>query len=631
MSHLSIATTAIPGDLSEKLEKIAAAGFHGVELYEPDFIGFDGTTEDICKLLEAYNLQITVLQPFTDFAGLRGDQRNQALKRLESKFDLMQSLGTDLLLVCSSCHPESSADRNMILSDLAELSKRAAKRALRVAYLAVPWGRHIQTEMQALDLVQEIDSPHFGLALNSLFSLADGSKPARLRDIPGDKVFHVQLSDAPFLEPDIRHLKQYFGMLPGQGVLNLTGFIRVLAKNGYLGNWSLSCLGEAARQKQYTNFTTDGYRALVNLLDQVMRTDPSFKFRIPALPERIYATGFEFIEFACDEASGAQLTELLSSLCFRMERRHLSKSVELWRQGAINIVVNTEEEGFAHSAFVNHGPSVCDMGLRVKDAAKTVERASTLGAKVFSQPVGVGELNIPAIRGVGGDVIHFIDEKSNLHRVWDIEFDPVEKTQAVPPAGLRRIDHIAQTMKYDEMQSWMLYFVSTFEMEKSSVVDVVDPSGIVLSQVIESPEGEVRLNLNGADSQQTFAGAFLADKVGAGVQHMAFLTDDIFETSDLLKASGFPRLEISANYYSDLQSVFDLEPKFVSKLKDGNILYSRRDNSEYFQIYSIPIFDGLFFEVVQRKNGYQGYGARNAPTRLAAQMKYNHPNGIAPR
>ena len=100
MSHLSIATTAIPGDLSEKLEKIAAAGFHGVELYEPDFIGFDGTTEDICKLLEAYNLQITVLQPFTDFEGLRGDQRNQALKRLESKFDLMQSLGTDLLLVC---------------------------------------------------------------------------------------------------------------------------------------------------------------------------------------------------------------------------------------------------------------------------------------------------------------------------------------------------------------------------------------------------------------------------------------------------------------------------------------------------------------------------------------------------
>mgnify|MGYP001389727342 FL=1 len=166
-------------------------------------------------------------------------------------------------------------------------------------------------------------------------------------------------------------------------------------------------------------------------------------------------------------------------------------------------------------------------------------------------------------------------------------------------------------------------------MEKSSVVDVADPSGVVLSQVIESPEGEVRLNLNGADSHHTFAGAFLAERVGAGVQHMAFLTDDIFETSDQLNSSGFPRLEISANYYSDLEVLFDLDTDFVSKLKAGNILYSKHDKSEYFQIYSTPIFDGFFFEVVQRKNGYQGYGARNAPTRLAAQRKYNTPNGKA--
>lgn len=625
MSHLSIATTAIPGDLPEKLEQIAAAGFHGIELNEPDFIGFNGTGEDVHQLLEKNRLKVSLFQPFNDFEGLVGEQRKQTFNRLESKFALMKKLGADLLLICSSSHPDASSDKDVIVSDLAEVANRAEELNLRVAYLAVPWARYIQTEMQALDLVLQIDSPNFGLALNSVFSLADGSKPARLRDIPGNKVFHVQLSDAPFLDKDFRHLKRHFGMLPGQGVLNLSGFIRVLAKNGYTGPWSIACVGEVALQRQYKSLTTDGYRALVNLLDQVMRTDPKINFAIPKFPERIHASGFEFIEFACDEVSGGQLTQLLSSLRFRMERRHVTKSVELWRQGAVNIVVNTEKEGFAHSAFESHGPSVCDMGLRVKDAQKTVDRASALGAKVFTQTVGVGELDIPAIRGVGGDVIHFIDEKSNLHHVWDIEFNPVEKTKAVQPAGLRRIDHIAQTMKYDEMQSWMLYFVSTFEMEKSSVVDVADPSGVVLSQVIESPEGEVRLNLNGADSQQTFAGSFLAERVGAGVQHMAFLTDDIFETSDLLKASGFPRLEISADYYSDLQALFNLDSDFVSKLKDGNILYSKRGRSEYFQIYSIPIFEGFFFEIVERKNGYQGYGARNAPTRLVAQRKYKQP------
>ncbi len=384
-------------------------------------------------------------------------------------------------------------------------------------------------------------------------------------------------------------------------------------------------IGDAASQGPSDAIASDGYRSLVNLLDEVSRTDPVFNFDIPKLPDRIYASGFEFIEFACDEETGATLTDMLSSLCFRMERRHVSKSVELWRQGAVNIVVNTSKEGFAHSAFQSHGPSVCDMGLRVKDADKTVERATALGAPIFSQPVGTGELDIPAIKGVGGNVIHFIDEKSDLHRVWDIEFDPVAKTQAAQPAGLRRIDHIAQTMKYEEMQSWMLYFISTFDMEKSSIVDVADPSGVVHSQVIESPEGEVRLNLNGAESRRTFAGSFLADRFGAGVQHIALLSDDIFETSDQLASAGFPRLEISQNYYADLQAEFALDDDFVSQLKAGNILYSQRDGGEYFQIYSAPIFGGFFFEIVQRKGGYQGYGARNAPARLAAQMKFLHP------
>ncbi len=625
---LTIATTSVPGDLESKLSAIASAGFTGIELFEPDFTGFAGSAEDARQLAESLGLKITLLQPFHDFEGLSGVLRTHTFDRLESKFDVMNALGADLLLVGSSTHPDASGDHLQIKADLAELASRAAKRSLRIAYLALPWARHVQTEMAALELVRAVDSPNFGLALNSFFSLADGSKPARLRDIPGNKVFHVQLSDAPKLDYDIRHLKRHFGMLPGQGGLNLAGFARIIAKSGYTGAWSVARIGDTAGQGASSAVATDGYRALVNLLDEVSRSDPSLTFDVPHLPKRIHATGFEFLEFACDEKSGAILTNMLSTLCFRMERRHVSKSVELWRQGAVNIVVNTEKEGFAHSAFLSHGPSVCDMGLRVKDAETTVERASALGAPVFSQPVGTGELDIPAIRGVGGNVIHFIDEKSDLHRVWDIEFDPVAKTEATPPAGLRRIDHIAQTMKYEEMQSWMLYFISTFDMKKSSIVDVADPSGVVHSQVIESPEGEVRFNLNGAESRRTFAGSFLADRFGAGVQHIALLSDDIFETSAHLDTAGFQRLEISPNYYDDLKATFSLDEAVVDQMKACNILYTLRDGAEYFQIYSVPIFDGFFFEIVQRKGGYQGYGARNAPVRLAAQMKHLRPTGM---
>ena len=624
---LTISTKSVPGDILGKLRTISQAGFHGAELYEPDFTGFKGSASDINRLAEELGLEITLLQPFRDFEGLGGKLRKTAFERLDAKLDLMSALGAKMLLVGSSTHEKASGDLDVIRADLVEMSQKAALRGIRIAYLALPWARHICTEAAALDLVEAVDQENFGLALNSYFCLADGSKPARLRNIPGDRVFHVQLSDAPLMGGDIRSLKNNFGVLPGQGGLNLAGFARIIAKNGYSGAWSIARMGDVASPGQSDTVAKDGYRALVNLLDQVARTDPAIRFDIPDLPERVYPSGFEFIEFACDADTGRTLTEMLSSMCFRMERRHLSKSVELWRQGAVNIVVNTDKHGFAHSAFKSHGPSVCDMGIRVRDAKQTVQRATALGAPIFSQPVGSGELDIPAIRGVGGNVIHFIDEKSDLHRVWDIEFDPVAKTAAIPPAGIRRIDHVAQTMKYEEMQSWMLYFISTFDMQKSSIVDVSDPSGVVRSQVIESPEGEVRLNLNGAESHRTFAGSFLEGHFGAGVQHIALVSDDIFETSEQLAKAGFTRLEISPNYYDYLASEFGLEDQFVKQLKRGNILYARNGDSEYFQIYSTPIFRGFFFEIVQRKGGYQGYGARNASTRLAAQMKYLDPAG----
>ncbi|CUI37487.1 bifunctional sugar phosphate isomerase/epimerase/4-hydroxyphenylpyruvate dioxygenase family protein [Cognatishimia activa] len=622
---LSISTTSIPGDLREKLAAIAEAGFDGIELHEPDFTGYHGSAAELADRVTDLGLRINLLKPFNDLEGWTGKDRVRAFDRLERKFDLMQVLGTDLMLVGAS---SLEADRETTLADLTEAAERAAKHGVRLGYLALPWAGDVQTDEVALKLVEEINSPSLGLALNSYFSLADGTKPAQLRHIPGDRVFHVQLSDAPRTQGNIRGLKRHFGLLPGQGALNLAGFVKVLARSGYAGSWSVARVNEHSPRPGGRTLAQDGFRALVNLLDDVSRSDPDLTFDIPTLPSRVYTSGFEFIEFTADETSGKVLTDLLSALCFRMERQHVSKPVQLWRQGAINIVVNISKEGFAHSAFLSHGPSVCDMGLRVKDAEQTVERATLLGTPRFSQPVGSGELDIPAIRGVGGNVVHFIDEKSDLHRVWDIEFEPVAKTSATQPAGLRRIDHVAQTMRYEEMQSWLLYYISTFEMAKTPIVDVADPSGVVHSQAIESPEGEVRLNLNGAEGRRTFAASFLEDRFGAGVQHIAMLSDDIFETSELLAQNGFPRLEISPNYYDDLQAQFGLDDETTGRLRDDNILYDRHGTSEYFQIYSQPIFNGFFFEIVERRGGYAGYGARNASARLAAQMKHQRPAGM---
>lgn len=621
MTRLSIATTNVPGDLPQKLEQIAAAGFTGIELYEPDLTGFSGSVEEIGKLARSLGLDIDVLQPFHDFEGLNGDARKAAFSRLDHKLDMMQALGARTLLIGSSTHAGAVSDTSQIAADFRELAERVERVGCRAALIALPWARHITTELQALEIVQAVDHPVLGLALNSFFSLARGEQAARLRDIPGDRIFHVQLSDAPAFDFDVTRLKSHFSLLPGQGGLNLSSFVRIVARSGYGGPWSIARVGATAEGSREAH-ARDSYRALVSLLDDVATREPALARPLDDLPPRITPTGLEFVEFAADNADRDRLTGLLETMCFRKERQHRSKSVELWRQGAINIVINSETKGFAAEARAEHGPCVCDMGLRVRDAEQTVARATALGAPAFSQPVGTGELDIPAIKGVGGSVVHFVDEKSDLHRVWDIEFEPVPKERAARPAGLRRIDHVAQTMRYQEMQSWLTYYLSTFEMEKADVIDVADPSGVILSQALASPEGEVRLNLNGAGEQRTFAGAFLAQGFGAGVQHLAFLSDDIFETSDILAAAGFDRLIMPANYYDDLRARFDLSEEIIKELKAGDILYDRDGRGEYFQIYSAPIWGGFFFEIVARKGGYQGYGARNAPIRLASQMRH---------
>ena len=621
MTRLSVATTHVPGDLVQKLEQIAAAGFTGIELYEPDLTGFSRSAQEVGELARSLGLDIEVLQPFHDFEGLTGDARKAAFARLDHKLDLMKALGARTLLIGTSTHPDAVSDTAQIVEDFRELADRVQRAGCRAALIALPWAQHITTELQALEIVQAVDSVTFGLALNSFFSLAGGEQAARLRDIPGDRIFHIQLSDAPAPGFDMTRLKRHFSLLPGQGGLNLSSFVRIVARSGYGGPWSIARLGATAESGREAH-ARDSYRALVSLLDEVASREPSLARPLADLPPRITPTGLEFIEFAADGEDRDRLTSLLATMSFRKERQHRSKSVELWRQGAINIVINSETAGFAAKARTEHGPCVCDMGLRVRDAEQTVARATALGAPAFSQPVGTGELDIPAIKGVGGSVVHFIDEKSDLHRVWDIEFEPVPKERAAQPAGLRRIDHIAQTMRYQEMQSWLTYYLSTFEMEKADVVDVADPSGIILSQALASREGEVRLNLNGAGERRTFAGAFLAQGFGAGVQHLAFLSDDIFETSNLLAAAGFDRLIMPANYYDDLRVRFDLPHETITRLQEGNILYDRDGLGEYFQIYSVPIWGGFFFELVARKGGYQGYGARNAPIRLAAQMHH---------
>ena len=618
---LSIATVTVPGNLPEKLEAIAAAGFQGIEIFEQDFLTHDGSARDVGRMVADHGLEISLFQPFRDFEGLPEPHRSRAFDRAERKFDLMNELGCDLVLICSSVHPEALGGVDRMADDFRELGERAARKNVRVGFEALAWGRHVFDHRDAWEVVRRADHPNVGLIVDSFHTLGRKLDPASIRSIPGDRIFFVQLADAPMIEMDLLYWSRHFRNMPGEGDLDVPGFVAAVAATGYSGPLSLEIFNDQFRSGSARHVARDGYRSLINLVDQVQRQEKSTPWRLPAMPPRTVSDGVEFIEFAANEAEAADLSALFAAMGFQQTGRHISKDVALWRQGEIKLVINTEREGFAHTAYIAHGASVCDIGIKVSDAQSTARRAEALGADTFSQPVGPGELDIPAIRGVGGGVMRFIDQASELGRVWEIEFEPVAETPPAKDAGLLRVDHLAQTMNYEEMLSWSLFYTSIFDADKAPMVDVVDPDGLIRSQAIEGQDGRLRITLNGAENHKTLAGHYLARSFGSAVQHIAFETAEIFQTADALAANGFDTLPISDNYYDDLAARFGLDADLLEALRVRRILYDADANGEFFQLYSKTYGEGVFFEIVQRKGGYAGYGAPNAPFRLAAQKR----------
>jgi 4-hydroxyphenylpyruvate dioxygenase len=615
----SMATVCLSGGLSEKLEAIAAAGFRGVEIFESDLLSYHGTPTEVAREMAALGLTAITFLPFRDFEGMPEPQRSRTFDRAERKFDVMQEIGCDLLMVCSNVSPDSLGGIDRAAADFRELGERAAKRGLRVGFEALAWGRHINDYRDAWEVVRRADHPAIGLVLDSFHACARKTDLKPIQAIPADRIFLVQLADAPWLDMDVLSWSRHFRCFPGQGDLPLVEFMQALLVTGYNGEFSLEIFNDQFRAGSPRAVAVDGQRSLIYLMDQLRGSRGAASLDIPQLPPRSKCLGVEFIEFAVDDRSADELEKFLSGLGFRKAAQHRSKAVARWTQGAINLVINKEKEGFAHSHYITHGPSVCAIGLKVQSAAEALDRAERLHDTPFRQKVGPGELAIPAVRGMGGSLIYFLDPTGKLGKVWDIEFASVKEAGGLG-AGLTAVDHISQSTHYEDMLSWLLFYTSLLDVMKTPQVDITDPGGIVRSQVIETADSALRIALNASQSQRTQSSRFLHEYFGSGVQHIAFDTNDIVATVTKLKANGVEILSIPKNYYDDLEASVDLPAARLKILKANNILYDKDANGEYLQVYTKSFKDLFFLEIVERK-GYKGFGAINAPIRLNAQSR----------
>ncbi|MGY3450694.1 bifunctional sugar phosphate isomerase/epimerase/4-hydroxyphenylpyruvate dioxygenase family protein [Bradyrhizobium sp. USDA 4353] len=618
MNQRSIATVSISGALDEKLKAIAAAGFEMVEIFENDLVAFGMRPREIGQMCRDLGLSICAYQPFRDFEGMPEPQRARNFIRAERKFDLMQELGTDLLLICSNVSPLSLGGIDRAAGDFHELGERAAKRGLRVGYEALAWGRHVHDYRDAWEIVRRADHKAIGVILDSFHALAPALPTNAIRAIPADKIFLVQLADAPKLELDVLSWSRHFRSFPGQGDLPVGEFMEAIAATGYAGPLSLEIFNDQFRAGSAPRTALDGMRSLLLLQDDLAGKMPAASE--PRFEPRVKSHGIGFVEFAVSKDKAEKLGTLFGQLGFRNTGRHRSKAVQRWSQGAIELVINCEPASFAHSHYVTHGAGVCALALEVDSADRAMARAQSLKTRTFTQPVGPGELEIPAIHGVGGSLLYFLDTHG---RHWDVDFEAVASDKA--PDRLLAVDHIAQSMPHEEMLSWLLFYAGIIDFSRLPQMEIADPRGLVQSQAIVNGDRSLRFILNGSTATRTLSSRFISEFFGSGVQHIAFACDDIFATVAEMRARGAGFLDIPDNYYDDLEAKYDLAPETIAALRANEILYDRDGDAEFFQVYTHIFEERFFFEIVQRRN-YQGFGAPNAAIRLAAQAREVRPD-----
>jgi 4-hydroxyphenylpyruvate dioxygenase len=330
--------------------------------------------------------------------------------------------------------------------------------------------------------------------------------------------------------------------------------------------------------------------------------------------------GFEFVEF-CAPQKGL-LEPIFERMGFARIAHHRSKDVDLWRQGEINLIANYEPRSHAAYFAAEHGASACGMAFRVKDAAKAYKTAIERGAEPIEARTGVMELRIPAIRGIGGALIYLVDryegdDVPGALSIYDIDFVALTGVDQHPVgAGFKLIDHLTHNVYGGRMDYWAGWYEEIFNFREIRYFDIKGEYTGLTSKAMTAPDGKIRIPLN----EEGKAGGgqieeFLRAYNGEGIQHIAFICDDIIACWDRLKALGTPFMSPPpGTYYDMLGDRLPAHGQDVAALQNRGILLDGSTDGGsprlLLQIFSETQVGPVFFEFIQRK-GDEGFGEGN--------------------
>ncbi|WP_377453573.1 sugar phosphate isomerase/epimerase and 4-hydroxyphenylpyruvate domain-containing protein [Rhodococcoides fascians] len=623
----SVATVSLSGSLDEKMRAIAEAGFDGFEVFEPDLISSPDLPADIAKKAADLGLTVDLYQPFRDADSDDPDQFARNLVRAERKFDVMEQLGCDLLLVCSSPLAGAVREDDKLIEQMATLAERAHRRGLRLAYEALAWGSHVDTYRHAWDIVRQVDHPALGTCLDSFHILSRGDDPSGIREIPGEKIYFLQLADAPHLVMDVLQWSRHHRCFPGQGNFDLATFGADVVASGYTGPWSLEIFNDVFRHSDTGRTASDAHRSLLHLQEQVRSVDtvvPNPDLFSPPPPGPI--ENIVSLRIAAGPAKAAQLGTTLRHLGFDLTAAHSEHGLSLFTQGPLAVAVDTTVDTLWTAPGVPaHLPALAQIGVRSERPDLWLTRARALGvpAATVTMP-GVADANDAVVRLAVTGATSLDLRTRDSAGAWQSAFDLAPRVPVPQDKPLvSHVDHIALAVPAESWDGVMLLLRSVFGMVPRDGQDVVDAIGLVRSQALTltTTNGTIRLSLNMVPGRPSDADPLPAARRG-GVGHVAFGCEDIYAAAEAMTERGLTPLRISPNYYRDLNARFGLGPDTLDAMQRLGILYDADSaGGEFFHFFTGTVGDDLFFEVVQRAGGYEGYGETNSAVRLAAQLQ----------
>ncbi len=314
--------------------------------------------------------------------------------------------------------------------------------------------------------------------------------------------------------------------------------------------------------------------------------------------------GLDFVEFVSDKPE--QLDALFKAFGFSKTMRHQARPVDLYQQHDITFVVNRAPTSFAAKFGALHGPSICSMGWRTQDAKAGHAAAVQRGAKDFRE----GDYAAPAILGIGDSLIYFVDTYARADHWQRLGFVPLEKPELVKDKGFTALDHLTNNVAKGTMQTWAGFYKSVFGFEEVRYFDIRGAKTGLTSYALRSPCGRFCIPINEADEKKSQINEYLEEYKGPGIQHLAFMTDDILRSLEGLEGSPISMLDIDADYYADVFKRIPNVTESHEEIQRRNVLVDGDDQGYLLQIFTKNLVGPIFIEIIQRKN-HSSFGEGN--------------------